>query len=141
MISGGLAAYQEKSPVTSNTSISDILPYINYLEEDKKRKLNSVQGEPRIDCAASTVRCLALHNGGIMAFNTNETFGGLDNTHVIRVVVDPDGGYYNVTQAVEVFLLPNSQVKLSSELQPGTRSSLCLYEANANKQPDWLYAY
>lgn len=140
MLSGAFSAYDLKYKISKAVGASDLEQFLNYVKQDRKRKIDSVTGERIIDCANLKLKCLLLHNGSVMAYNAKETLGGIDDKHAIRVIVDPDGDI-NIAgnvKAVALYQYADGSVRIDSNLKPGTESSLSKYEADIRKVPKWL---
>ncbi|WP_373532796.1 type II secretion system protein [Vampirovibrio sp.] len=90
MVSSAYEQYRLANPsVTTDTTIGNLTPYMNYVTTDATTVIDSRHGATAHSCA--TYRCLKLHNGAILLYNHLQPFGGTGTTNAIFFYVDPDG--------------------------------------------------
>lgn len=147
MVSGSYSAYKLEHEISSNTGSKDFEQFWNYVKKDTERRIDSVTGEASLDCSDSKITCLLLHNGGVMAYDERETFGGTDGRQAIRFVIDPDGSFSGQlstaedaknVKAIALYQYADGPIRLDSTLKPGTRSSTVQYEPSPHKVPQWM---
>jgi prepilin-type N-terminal cleavage/methylation domain-containing protein len=91
MVTGAYQLYQQRDTPSASTSMGDLTPYMNYLSIDSTHSIDAHQTAGTYDCATVTYRCLVLHNGGKLFYQTDDLFSGTSNSSSIRVWFDPDG--------------------------------------------------
>jgi type II secretory pathway pseudopilin PulG len=146
MIADAYTAYKRDHLVSATTGMSDLIPYMNYVNIVNTGGINYSPGSGFIPCAGLYV-CLQLHNGGILLSNTVTTFGGTNNLNGIYFYFDPDGQYTDGSTSkdnasVLLFLYYNGLIRSWETLQPGSMCStgcgLGLY-ADPAAEPSWFH--
>lgn len=88
MISGAYTAYAlENGSAASGTTAGVLTPYMNYVAVDNTATAYSFGA----GCNAANTVCLKLHNGGVLRYASNNSFGGTATTNAIYFNIDPDG--------------------------------------------------
>ncbi|WP_303674242.1 type II secretion system protein [Vampirovibrio chlorellavorus] len=132
------AAYQQAKldgSINSNSDVSDLSPYLNYLAWDTSGTLiDHVQGSTSQACN-TTYPCAKLANGTTILFNAPSQFGGTATTNMLNFFVDPEPGYSGTTNPVRAvqmvlyydgfitsraFARPNSYTSLGGPYGPGS---------------------
>jgi Tfp pilus assembly protein FimT len=99
-------AYQEhlnRGLASSNTTPADLVQYINYAE----RLPESHIIDPGWSCAFNN--CLKLHNGTVVSFTGNFSFGGTSSNHMITIKFDPDGVTTSPTNDLSIDIYYNGR--------------------------------
>lgn len=98
-VSGAYEAYRREHTVSVTTKPEDLTLYINYIKINTRSLwVDDVPGNPPLRCPPS-LRCLELHNGGILAWDSGMNFGGSAATNALGFYFDPDGGTNNGSNA------------------------------------------
>lgn len=137
MVAGAYQTYKSVTPPKSTTSIGDLTPYMNYVKTDTTSFLDSgLNGVPgAIDCSQGYINCLRLHNGALMAYRNDASFGGTNNTNVLFFLVDPNGVYDNPSatgnslpgQSVQFFLYYTGSIRDYKNADNNIADSLFTY--------------
>lgn len=101
MVSGAFTTYTLNTSLTSGTTGGALTQYMNYVATDTSTSYTGSGGTALQQCSATWV-CLKLHNGGVLQYDTGETFAGTASTNGIVMNIDPDG---NGTQGRASFSL------------------------------------
>jgi prepilin-type N-terminal cleavage/methylation domain-containing protein len=135
------AAYQQAllaGTVTTNTTPGDLTPYMNYVSVDTTSSVDWQYTGSTTDC--TTVRCLKLHNGGILHY-TSIHFYGTNTTNAIYFYFDPDGTTDGTTtnagKAVLFFLYYNGRITSWSNAAANTSANGATY-GPLQVDPPWF---
>jgi prepilin-type N-terminal cleavage/methylation domain-containing protein len=115
MVTGAYQQYQSQNTPTSNTGISTLTPYMNYVSTDSSTIIDHMYGSNGYACGSGgSGGCIRLHNGAIIRYNTSVGFGGTASTDNIWFAVDPDGVYSGTTngygKAIEFIFYYNGRI-------------------------------
>lgn len=93
MISGAFSSYQLNNSIASGTGPANLTQYMNYVSVDTATNYAAASGQQgtALTACTATLQCLKLHNGGVLQYATNNSFGGTATTNAIYFSVDPDG--------------------------------------------------
>lgn len=95
MISAAYSTYTLNNGAASTVKPGDLTQYFNYVSADATSAASAVSQATApgvaLNAACSAATCLKLHNGGVLQFDTAQTFGGTSTTHAIYFNLDPDG--------------------------------------------------
>jgi prepilin-type N-terminal cleavage/methylation domain-containing protein len=87
MISDAYLRYRTSNTVTATTSLTDLVPYLNYTKRDTATLIDDQNTGGTWDC--SSFPCYRLHNGGMIMSWGN--FGATTSDRSIPIFFDPDG--------------------------------------------------
>jgi hypothetical protein len=59
--------------------------------------IDQIPGSGMRDCSTNGDFCLVLHNGAVLDFPSDNSFGGTKSTNAINFYLDPDGQYSGTT--------------------------------------------
>jgi len=91
MISGAFQAYALNNTVAAGDKATAITPFMNYVKEDTGTTFAAgFTGDTALQACSATLKCLVLHNGGVLQYDTAQTFG-TGTTPAIYFNLDPDG--------------------------------------------------
>lgn len=91
MVSGAFQAYQLDNSLASGTTAGAFTSYLNYVSVDTATSYTeSHASDSALNACSATLRCLKLHNGGILQYDTAMSFGGTSTTNAIYFNLDPD---------------------------------------------------
>lgn len=117
--------YKLSSQPTANTRLSDLTPYLNYVQMDTATRIDHKNTLDYADCSA-TSPCLKLHNGAVFMY-PNVRFDGTATTNALNFMIDPDGIYSGSVngsgKSVEFYLYFNGRLRTRGTTQPNTVSS------------------
>lgn len=91
MISGAYSTYTLTSGAATTVGPSALTQYMNYVSAATSTDLADATSGLNLAACSATFTCLRLHNGGILQYDTAETFGGSNTTNAIAFNYDPDG--------------------------------------------------
>ena len=139
------AAYQQlqlAGAVSSGTKISDLTQYMNYTSYDTSSSLDGVYGSTTRNCT-STYQCIHMHNGSVIQWRNDASFGGTNTTNAVWIHIDPDGVYTDGTtngpgKAVGIFLYYNGRMADEGSIASNTVSSAATYNPDATLVPPWF---
>lgn len=91
-----ISAYQQLKTnglLSTSTTYGAFTPYLNYVAADTSGiwSMDSVPTMGTITCNASNYACLKMHNGSMIGYRVDVSFGGSNTTNAIHFVIDPDG--------------------------------------------------
>jgi prepilin-type N-terminal cleavage/methylation domain-containing protein len=134
------------STVLSTVTPSNLTPYMNYVKVDSTSTIDSYNGATTDNCATANFTCLRLHNGGMLAYQNLEAFGGTNTTNAIYFKFDPDGRQTDNTtngpgKALVVFLQYNGTLHSWGTLPTTVQSSTSSYSATPTNDPVWFTGF
>ena len=148
MLSESYQLYALENTPGAAVTAADLTPYMNYVLVDTATLIDKVySGAGTEDCGESNRACLKLHNGALLYYSVNSSFGGTDTTNALFFRLDPDG---KVTEAggpafgsgknLTLWLYYNGRITSYDHCEPGSYSSGWTTPTcpNANKDPDWF---
>ncbi|WP_373531076.1 type II secretion system protein [Vampirovibrio sp.] len=91
MIAGAYSTYTLNNGSATTVGPSALTQYMNYVSAAVATDLADATSGLNLAACSATFACLRLHNGGILQYDTAETFGGSTSTHAIAFNLDPDG--------------------------------------------------
>ncbi|MBX2860244.1 MAG: type II secretion system GspH family protein [Vampirovibrio sp.] len=91
MISGAYQSFKLNSTAAATTTPGTFTQYMNYVATTTATGFSIGPDPQGLDDCTAPVVCLQLHNGGILAYDSTNTFGGTANTNAVYFNVDPDG--------------------------------------------------
>jgi prepilin-type N-terminal cleavage/methylation domain-containing protein len=109
MVSGAAASMQMTTAISSATTARAFTPFMNYVSTSAalaatfQGNNESTTAATNLVTCAAPIECLVLHNGAIVQYQTNQSFGGSNSTNYISFNLDPDG--VGTTNAGSTFLL------------------------------------
>jgi prepilin-type N-terminal cleavage/methylation domain-containing protein len=143
MISGAAATLQTTTAITSATTARAFTPFMNYVSTSAATAATfqgnneaTTAGTNLVTCAASNVECLVLHNGAIVQYQTNQSFGGSNSTNYISFSVDPDGT--GTTNAGATFLLYYNGRLTTRANKGGTDATAASPLTEIAADPTWI---
>jgi prepilin-type N-terminal cleavage/methylation domain-containing protein len=147
-IAAMISAYQRlklDGTLSTSTTYGAFTPYLNYIAADTSGawSLDSVPTLGTIACNASNYACLKMHNGSMVAYRVDASFGGSNTTNAIHFVIDPDGRVTDGTtngpgKSISIFIYYNGRIADEGNIATGTTSSAAAYPANSAKVPSWF---
>ncbi|MEM0950654.1 MAG: type II secretion system protein [Cyanobacteria bacterium P01_H01_bin.74] len=87
MISGAYSAFSLENGVASGTTPGVLTAYMNYVGLDTAGSYST----GFVACSTANTVCLRLHNGAVLQYSDNDSFGGTTTSHAIYFNLDPDG--------------------------------------------------
>ena len=96
MVAASYLAYQLENSLSSTTTNSDLVPFMNYVSVDTVSIIDDAATLTSIDCSGFGPGCLRLHNGGILYVDWKQ-YGGTDSTNILWWTFDPDATYSGST--------------------------------------------
>lgn len=143
-----ISAYQQlqlNGTLTTNTTYGAFTPYLNYVAADTSGSwsMDSVPTLGTIVCDANNYACLKMHNGSMLAYRVDVSFGGSNTTNAIHFAIDPDGKVTDGTtngpgKSVSIFIYYNGRLADEGSIAAGTANSSVSYPANPAKVPSWF---
>jgi prepilin-type N-terminal cleavage/methylation domain-containing protein len=122
-LSSAYSIYQLQNGKNPNIGIKDFISYINYVVLTSTGSIDDVNGYGYHDCNI-TAYCLKMHNGSIIRYDLQSTFGESNTTNAVSFVVDPDGMYGGSTsgssKSVKFYLFYNGMLKTWGDIPSGT---------------------
>lgn len=115
-------------------------PLMHWIKQwnSKPNELNPViKGTPLQPCSRR-LQCLKLHNGGIVQFDTQQTFGGTANTNAIFFNLDPDG--HGPEGRVSLYQYFDGGITTGETKRPNTQTStttLTSQDEDPKYAPKW----
>lgn len=139
-ISAAFTQAQHLGAVTTNTTLGAITQYLNYVSLDSSSNIDGFTGTGLGTCT-STLICLRMHNGSIIRYRTDASFGGTSTTHGLWFHIDPDGVYSGTTDGpgklMLGFIYYNGRVIDGANI-PATTNTFGSYTASTTYTPDWF---
>jgi prepilin-type N-terminal cleavage/methylation domain-containing protein len=138
------AAYQQAQfagIVSSSTTAGDLTPYMNFVATDTSTLIDDWQTGTTWGCDSS-VRCLKLHNGAILAYD-NRTFtgrpGSVAKDNLLLFQIDPDGVYSGTTngpgKALAIVLYYDGGIGTQGNPRPNSNYSTW---GSPSYEPPWF---
>lgn len=91
MISAAYSTYTLTNGAGTGVTGGALTQYMNYVSTDNSTALSTATTGTALQQCAATLICLKLHNGGVLQYDTAQTFGGTGTTNAINFGLDPDG--------------------------------------------------
>jgi prepilin-type N-terminal cleavage/methylation domain-containing protein len=125
-VTSALDTYRLNNRVTSNTSMGDLTPYLNYAYANNNGAY-SVDGWssfPGTYTCSGIRMCIFFHNGSALYYHLGGIggFGGTATTNAIWFNFDPDTRVKNPSSSVSFVLYTNSRLGTASAVLPGARN-------------------
>ncbi|WP_303673853.1 hypothetical protein [Vampirovibrio chlorellavorus] len=96
MVSAAYDQHKLAGNLTTNTTMRDLTPYMNYLSTTSS-PIDYIYGySVNVDCTSNNV-CLRLHAGGVLMYHQDRRFNGTNLNNGIQFYYAPDGLYVNTT--------------------------------------------
>lgn len=128
--------YAMNNVLTSNTSISSLTQYMNYIKVDSTSTLDGSLNDSSSYSCSSRV-CLKLHSGATLAFGSVGSFGGSNTTNMQWFLVDPDGAYQGNSSSIWGILYYNGRVTTWGQMAPNSQDGGGTYNPG-NYDPSWF---
>jgi prepilin-type N-terminal cleavage/methylation domain-containing protein len=113
MISGAFTNYKANATPTSLTQPQDMTTYMNYVSTDVASTFQTPNQGVRLNTCSATLVCMNLHNGGVLQYDTGQSFGGVGATNALVFATDPDG-FLPGAGGVNFFLFFNGRLSSGS---------------------------
>lgn len=114
MLAGAFQQAQMAGQISSSTTMGALTQYMNYVKTDTSTTIDDWQTGTSWGCDTS-IRCIVLHSGARIAYDTAISFGSTAATSFIYIQVDPDGGYSGTTndpgKAVYIAVQYNGRIR------------------------------
>lgn len=141
-ISEAYTRLQQEGNLTTNTTIGDLTPFLNYVKV-RTDTMDDNYSDPTLNCSGNTYDCLDLHNGGSIAYREDGSFGGDASTNALPIFFDPDGRVTDGTtngpgKSVGFFIYYNGRLSERGSILQGTSNSVATYGALSTKTPPWF---
>lgn len=137
MVAGSFSNYQLNNGIASGVTGGALTQYMNYVKTDTTTTYTG-SGGTALDACTATLPCLVLHNGGILQYDTAQTFGGTASPSSVVFNVDPDG---NGTQGrISFVVFANGRVTTganSTGLTHGTAGTIALQGTDPSYLANW----
>ena len=136
MVSSAYQAHSLNNVIASNTPISTLTQYMNYVSVDTT---STIDGSPNDSASYScaTRICLKLHSGAIVAFGIIGGFGGTSANHMQWFLIDPDGTQKGDASSVWGVLYFNGRLTSWANITPNSQDAGGTYNPG-NYDPPWL---
>jgi type II secretory pathway pseudopilin PulG len=148
-ISAMISGFQQlktSGNLSANTTMGDFTPYMNYVSTDSSGtwSMDSVPTLTTIPCDANHYICIKMHNGSMIAYRIDVSFGGTNTTNAMHFVIDPDGHVTDSTtdgpgKAISIFIYYNGRLADEGNIAAGTQNSAASYPADPAKVPSWFH--
>jgi prepilin-type N-terminal cleavage/methylation domain-containing protein len=104
--------------ITTTSGMKDLTPYLNYVQVDTASSIDNIHsyGSFTTTCGGSGARCVRLHNGALLKYYPQDTFGGTASTNGVVFLLDPDGQVTSAGSAtgpgksIGIFLFYNGRI-------------------------------
>lgn len=140
-VSEAYQTLQARGAVSAATRMEDLTPFLNYVTLDTAAVVDQNYGSGTRTCGGPYV-CLRLHNGAMLYFFNNNSFGGTSALHAIGFAIDPDGAVSSGTQgpgkATSFWIYYNGKVRTEGTIDPGTIQESTPYNPNVWADPPYL---
>jgi prepilin-type N-terminal cleavage/methylation domain-containing protein len=141
-VSQAYQLYQFNNTLSSGTKFGDMTSYINYVQYDTTRTIDSKQTNTSLSCNVGTGGCLILHNGGALRYSS-VTFNGTASTNALELYFDPNGTYGGTTdgpdKSVDFFLYYNGRITTRGTTEPNTVANNNTYATpDPTLDPPWF---
>jgi type II secretory pathway pseudopilin PulG len=128
MVSGAYQQVALNSGISASTKTDDLTPYMNYVKVDTTTIIDTYQTGGTLDCSNSAMGCLLLHNGGMLRWDKNYSFGGTATTNAIWFGFDPDGKNTDGTtngpgKGISIFVYYNGRICTWANVVTGTSTN------------------
>ena len=105
--------------------------------------IDSQNGQGSWNCGfGGNLICLRLHNGGVIFYDSTETYGGTADTNAISFMVDPDGTYcggdWCAGKGVWFWVYANGRIVTSETLLPNTANSNGAHSQHWAEDSPWF---
>jgi len=143
IIAAAYSLYKASNTPTTSTTVGDLTPYINYAKVDTSSLVDDVPTYTSVNCSQANKGCLLLHNGGMLWYRKDFSFGGTATTNALYFAFDPDAQYSGSSsgsnKAVEFWLYFNGGLKSWGGMDSATTNSSGLIGGpNAALDPSWF---
>ena len=135
MLSEAYQVYKTNNTINGSTGIPDLTSYFNYV---------SIQNTGSIDYEDATsasctgnYRCMTMHNGGKIRYNTTYSFGGTALTNGTYILFDPDGIDNNVP-GICFWVYSNGVIRTNATIEPNTCNSVICINPGDWPEPPWF---
>ncbi len=91
MISAGFSTYTLNNGVANTVKPGDLTQYFNYVSTTTSGTLSAATSGQALQTCSAVLPCMTLHNGGVLQWDTAQTFNGTTTTHAVTFNLDPDG--------------------------------------------------
>ena len=145
VISSAFETMQLNGTLTTGTTAGALTQYMNYVKYvgDGSLTIDAVPTTTTKICDGSPYVCLKMHNGSVLAYRADASFGGNSTTNAIFFLTDPDGRVTDGTtngpgKGMSMFLYYSGRITDEGNLLAGTASSYTGYSADPTKVPSWF---
>ena len=144
MVSGAYQNLKLNQQVTGATTPGDLVPYMNYVKVDSTTSIDNIPPSGSFSCSVAIQACYLLHNGGMLWYRTDRTFGETSSTSAIEYGIDPDGEVTGVAgdtgKAVQMISYANGRLRTYGTIEPNTKfgGAAGTYNPDPNNDPDWF---
>ncbi len=91
MISAAYSTYTLNNGAATTVKPGDLTQYFNYVSTTTSGTLSAATSGTALQTCSATLPCISLHNGGVVQWDTAQTFSGSTTTHAVTFNLDPDG--------------------------------------------------
>ncbi len=144
MVSGAYSEYLATHSQATNVGINDLTPYMNYVSMDTASAVDLYYtGGTRI-CGSNTIKCLRLHNGAVLQFDSAWSFGAASTTNAVYFDVDPDGNVTDGTtngpgKATEFYLFYSGKISSDAQINASICSSQGCFALSQYTDPPYFH--
>lgn len=140
------SAYQQLQTLrleSTSTTLGALKPYLNYVKI-YTGSIDDAYTDTSFSCNSGNYECLKLHNGGVVGYRANVSFGGSASTNALPFFFDPDGQVTDGTtngpgKSLPLFIYYSGRMLDRSGVLLGTTNSLgTSYGPAAGKIPPWF---
>lgn len=140
-VSGAYQQLQYSGNLTTNTTGGALSPYLNYVALDTSTVIDNTPTQSTVTCSSS-YKCLRLHNGGMLMFDTS-SFGGSATTNAIWMYFDPDARVTTGTtsdpgKSVQLWLYYTGRISDLGSITPGSTNSYGAHNPAPTRTPTWF---
>jgi prepilin-type N-terminal cleavage/methylation domain-containing protein len=146
-VAGALARYKQSNPVSSTMNIQDLTPYMNYADVVTSVGMDNLYTTTGA-WTCGTIGCLRLHNGAVLMYILDDSFGGTATTNAVRFMIDPNGRLDSSSttdipgKSLQFYLYTNGRVTDDGNVYPGTMTNWAGSDvsrgASPSRVPPWF---
>lgn len=139
MVSGAYQSYQLNNTITSTTAIRDLTPFMNYVRViTVTTTIDSSYQDVGDGCQAGRP-CLVLHNGSVLHYDNNQSFGGTNTTNAIWAeFVESSEFKGDRDRAIRFFMYANGRVTTWGAVATGTTTSTLVFTPQPAYDAPWF---
>ncbi len=139
MVSNAFMQYQQQNTVTSSTGMKDLTPYMNFLAADTTSwNDNHPNGGAGSYCGSGSLRCYRLVSGGLLVFDSSNTFAGTSTNNAVWFNYDPDTTQDVLGSTASFFLYTNGKTSSKGVASTSTLLGGVGVAVGTGYDPSWF---